>query len=363
VGGSEQTITYGKTPKEFIAILNYEGKPFVRAKVKIAQLYRGKNKETILTTDNFGMVKYTPDAVDVQDDQYGPGKMEVIFEKFNEESKALFTVNLKPRLRVHLEYIFGDNQVTFVGETLANPLIIQAEDEDGHPAPGLRVYWEDLTPGITSSGFGPGAGITETGSDGKSSNTWKMQTKEGSHLAKVTFVHTETDDYIMEAGSKVLFLAEAKLDDLTILRSKTWSLINGPLKNYTTINNPNCSNILTVPSYELQSATLSFQLVNGVTQAVETRGGLCQAQCGNYQLFYGNPCTVVLGSATAENYSNTMQVNGISTSVFQLSNFSPAIPGGVLPWLLYGAKIVSLDSKTLVITSPIGYYTQQWMID
>lgn len=349
VGGFDQTVTYGKAPRPFKAILNYEGVPFVHAKVKVKQVYRGKTKEVDLTTDNFGMLSYTPDAVDVTDDQYGPGKMEVVFEKYNDGSKTTFTVNLKPRLRVHLEYIYGDNQEAEIGQPLPQPLIVRVEDEEGHPAPGVKVYWEDLTPGIASSGFGAIAGITESGQDGRTSISWVMKTTEGTHLAKANFVHISTDDFVMEDGAKVFFTAFARkpLDTIAVMTTGTWKLVSvsgtgWPLMESTGGYTLTCG----VQTYNgiatnLHAATMVFTTTNYAYTSVNTNIRK------TYQPTAQGSCVLVdYQNSTTNVNTNNSTISPENRKVYRTYNGQ-----AIMPW-----DIIELTETSLTLSHP-GSYT------
>lgn len=241
-----------------------------------------------------------------------------------------------------IKLVSGGNETPTVNQTLKNPIIFQVFEDNklktSEPEALVNVFY--------SSNYGKwGKEKVKTGVDGKVSNTFTMGPEEKEHILTAT-IKNAANEIIKSIDIKI---TASKVDTLAILRSKQWSLSNGPIKKFTT--NSICTNI-TPLAYQLTSATLTFQLINGQTQATENRTGICEAHCGNYSIdltnciYYGNP--------KAASGSNTMNIVSVNSGNFSVSSITPDQPGNLL-WILVGAaKIVSITDTELVIQN--SYY-------
>jgi hypothetical protein len=266
ITGEGQTITYGKTPAYFKVFLKYEGLPFVSAKVEVTETFRGRSKSFYATSDQLGTVTYQPESTSLDDEHFGKEDVSITFKKLNDESKKVFTIALVPRPRLHLVNpdipginISGNNQEGYVDEELAKPLKILVWDEESHNINDVELVWEDKTQGITSSGFVNG--YTKTSGGIGSSNTWKMKTVAGTHIAKVSFKYKSTEDYVTDEGF-FSYTAIAKMEPASI------SLFSG--NNQTGQPNTNLTNPLKVLVKDNNGQPMSG--VN-VTWAVTAGGG------------------------------------------------------------------------------------------
>lgn len=92
--------------------------------------------------------------------------------------------------------VSGDGQRGAPGSTLLQPFVVEVEDADGNPTPGVAVIWS-----VTEGGGSLSSLSSTTGSDGQASVTLT--------LSAVAETHTVTASVDGLAGSPVSFNAEA----------------------------------------------------------------------------------------------------------------------------------------------------------
>lgn len=245
--------------------------------------------------------------------------------------------------------VSGNNQAGVANSTLSNALVVVVKDINGNAMSGVTVLW------TVSAGGGQLTTATgATGSNGQASNNWKL----GASGTQSVLATVKKSNGTNVTGSPVAFTASLATDTLSLLRSKTWALSNGPIKVYTT--NSNCPGVNFL-SYELTSATLTFNLVNGVTQGSESRTGICEIHCGG--AFDITNC-VWLGTPANVSGSTTFASISLINGGIRPSSPSPVQPGA-LPWvLLDGAsttRIVSISATELILVNN-SYWAGEQMI-
>lgn len=93
------------------------------------------------------------------------------------------------QLTTQIVKVSGDGQTGAVGDTLANPIVVEQRDSQGHPVPGGTgsLVANSVISFAVASGEGSVATTTETpGADGRASTTWLLGTTAGDQTVTVT---------------------------------------------------------------------------------------------------------------------------------------------------------------------------------
>ena len=148
------------------------------------------------------------------------------------------------------------------------------------------------------------------------------------------------------------------VDTMAILRSKSWALFNGPIIMYT--GNASCPGSQFL-HYQLSNSTLSFNLVNGVTKAIESDNGLCGLGCPSTWVAACVPSAPITVSNIYSYASLT-----VSNATFEGSDPVNNSNTTYFPWILNstptgGAKIISINASELKIQRG-GYYNNDILI-
>jgi hypothetical protein len=87
----------------------------------------------------------------------------------------------------HLSAVVGDFQIGEPDQVLADPLVVQANDVKGHPAPGLRIRWQAELNGTLESAD------AVTGADGRAGARFRLGTTTGTAAASAELDETTGD--------------------------------------------------------------------------------------------------------------------------------------------------------------------------
>jgi hypothetical protein len=144
------------------------------------------------------------------------------------------------------------------------------------------------------------------------------------------------------------------LDTLAILRSKKWSLTNGPIRTNT--HNTICPNLKDLLQIQLNEASLTFELVNGETRVTESGNGVFQ-----YATHLSGPHSIDLVNCKITKEPPIKPTEGSNSYDIRLSNkkfitSNPASSPYSMGPLLYsilrsdlGNEIISFKENELIV--------------
>jgi hypothetical protein len=95
-----------------------------------------------------------------------------------------------------IHMISGNNQAGTIGTALANPLVVQVNDANGHPIPNVTVRWQVIDGGGTLS-----RDTTPTDASGRSQVIWTLGTTAGTGdvTAVIGALATQTVEFTARA--------------------------------------------------------------------------------------------------------------------------------------------------------------------
>ena len=304
------SIIITKTPKTLKYLSGGNETPIINAALKNPiefQVFEDSIKTTpnpeafvnVFFSSNYG--KWTQAKVRTGID----GKVKNTFTMGPEEKEHILTATIKnaantvidtkiikisPKEPASVSIVSGNNQTGSSNTNLQNPLIVLVKDKDGFLMLGVNVTW------VVTVGGGQVTSTTTTGSDGKTSNSWKL----GASGNQTVTATVKKNDGTNVTGSPLTFTANS----YNFIGS--WKLVSfangvapGSFVNETASG---CPNIITL-KYSL--------LVDNYTIGANTFTNFNRERIIHYQLGIQNCVIVNDGADTDITYDETL--NGTYT--------------------------------------------------
>ena len=160
-----------------VQVLDEDGDPFEGATVKFAVLLGGGSlSETIPKTDAEGYAKSTLTLGTA----LGTNKVQANVEGISQVVVFSAEATTTPSVPTVLSIISGDNQTGVVGETLADPFVVEVRDGNDTPVAGVTVTFTVLTGGGMLS-----ATTGTTDANGQTESTLTLGSDPGANTAEV----------------------------------------------------------------------------------------------------------------------------------------------------------------------------------
>ena len=161
-----------------VQVLDEEGDPFEGATVKFSVLLGGGSLgETTPTTDADGQAE----SILTLGTTLGTNKVQANVEGISQVVVFSAEATTTPSVLTVLSIISGDNQTGVVGETLANPFVVEVRDRNDTPVAGVTVTFTVLTGGGTLS-----ATTGTTDANGQAESTLTLGSDPGANTVEVS---------------------------------------------------------------------------------------------------------------------------------------------------------------------------------